>query len=343
MGTRVLVVNPSGEEVLGILGDVMQEACAHVDELAMQEAVDLLVSGPPSPSVRVVPSLPRTSHGHDCLVLLGSPLGVLTSSSDTEDQYPPRLIEQVETLVRDFSKADKPVLGICLGAQLIARTFGGEVSRLPRDPAHTALPRGLVGGEASAEGEEFGWHPQEFMAAAEVDPVVGPALQALRAALPPGGPLGSAPKFAQWHSDTFTIPSGAVQLSTRPTCPAQAFRLGRRTYAFQYHIEVGPELARQWCRDFADGSDSYVEKECWKPVCGEDRAALEDHIEEVIAEGSIVGAEAFTRSLMFSLLKEATDAKQYKTRSVCARAATPIAIAVGAVMAAAMVRTYIGS
>eukprot|EP00971_Amphidinium_carterae_P204729 4062832-Amphidinium_carterae.1 len=142
-GMKVMVINPSGEETLGLLEGEIVKANAVVQEYATQEAILQLDPGSePAPQVRVVDVLPRRSWGYDCMVILGSPRGVLTSApADADDvQVPPATIEQVENLVRDFHSMEKPVLGVCLGAQLIARAFGGEVKKLSRDAQHTALP-----------------------------------------------------------------------------------------------------------------------------------------------------------------------------------------------------------
>jgi len=139
MVLRVLIINPSGEEDRGVLNDVLQEANAEVEEYTTQEAVDLL-EGPPAEKAQIVSRLPHTSERRDCLILLGSPLGVLTGPPGDSPQTPEQLTKDMEALVRDFTARGKPVLGICLGAEVISRTFGGEVYPLPRDSAHTALP-----------------------------------------------------------------------------------------------------------------------------------------------------------------------------------------------------------
>ena len=217
---RVLVFNPSGEEELGALWPPLRRAGAQVDEVVHAAIAELFVPpGEVSPSERVVPALPRSSEGYECLIILGGPLGVLTVPPGTEeDQSPEAMTREAEALIRAFHDSGKPVLGICLGSQLVARTFGASVYGLPKDAAHTAMPVQLE--DRRPAGHEFGWHAQHFTEAARDDPVIGPAIRAWRAAAG-GAPAGSDPHFCQWHSDTFDFPTGATPLSSRPTCTNQ--------------------------------------------------------------------------------------------------------------------------
>jgi len=120
-------------------------------------------------------------------------------------------------LMRDFTLADRAVLGVCLGSQLLARAFGGE---------------NLLG-----VAREFGWQQVELTGLAATDPVLG--------ALPARFPI------FQWHDDTFTLPEGAVRLARSPVAENQAFRIGRAAYGFQFHFEADRALVRQWNEAFA--------------------------------------------------------------------------------------------
>ncbi len=156
-------------------------------------------------------ALPRSPNGHDALVVLG---GEQSALDDADHPYLPR----VAALTRAFGEADKAVLGICLGAQLVARGHG----------ATNILGRPL----------EFGWHPVQPTAAGRDDPVLSE--------------LGEgAPQF-HWHLDTFTLPPGATHLASSAMTGMQAFRIGRAVYGIQFHLEADRPLVRHWNREFAE-------------------------------------------------------------------------------------------
>jgi GMP synthase-like glutamine amidotransferase len=150
-------------------------------------------------------ALPETADGYDALVVLG---GAQNALDDENSGYFPALLE----LMRDFTGADKSVLGICLGSQLLARAHGAD---------------NQIGGA-----EEFGWHPVTLTDAASGDPVLG--------GLPAEFPI------FQWHDDTFTLPAGAVRLASNAVAANQAFRIGRAGYGIQFHFEAGRKLVRTW-------------------------------------------------------------------------------------------------
>ena len=154
--------------------------------------------------------LPETVHA-DALVVFG---GEQSALDDHTHPYLPELAK----LMSAYTAMDRPVLGICLGSQLMARAFGGA--------NHLGIAR------------EFGWCEVELTEEGRRDPV----LSALPARFP----------IAQWHSDTFTLPAGAVHLAKSPTAPNQAFRVGRASYATQFHFEASRAVMQDWVNSFPE-------------------------------------------------------------------------------------------
>ena len=144
------------------------------------------------------------------------------------DDHTHPYLPQLADLMAGYTAADRAVLGICLGAQLAARAFGAQ---------------NLLGAAP-----EFGWCPVTLTDAGAADP--------LFAALPRTFPI------YQWHSDTFTLPEGAVQLATSAGALQQGFRLGRATYATQFHFEASRAVVRDWRTAFAGAIE--VAKPGWR-------------------------------------------------------------------------------
>ena len=132
--------------------------------------------------------------------------------SATDDSELPWLIDE-KRLIHEAVRGGTPFWGVCLGVQLLAASFGARVYRGPEP--------------------EVGLLPVTLTAEARDDPV-----------------FAAAPaEFVtlQWHGDTFDLPDGAVRLASSPAYPNQAFRLGR-AYGVQFHLEVSPEMAREWAQ-----------------------------------------------------------------------------------------------
>jgi GMP synthase (glutamine-hydrolysing) len=139
------------------------------------------------------------------LVVLGGPMNV--------EDHPqrPHLANEMRAIERMLEQG-KPVLGICLGAQLLAHVLGAPVRR--------------------NEVPEIGWYPLQKTAAGMADPVLAP--------LQPDTPV------FQWHGCRFDIPEGAVHLARSETCEQQAFRWGEKAYGFQFHLEMDEPLIERW-------------------------------------------------------------------------------------------------
>jgi GMP synthase (glutamine-hydrolysing) len=123
-------------------------------------------------------------------------------------------IEEEKQLIAEAVDAGLPFLGVCLGAQLLAAAFDAGVWTMPA--------------------AEVGLLPVERTEAGRDDPVLGPL----------AAPLVSL----QWHGDTFDLPRDAVRLASSPAAPNQAFRLGDKAYAVQFHLEVTPEMVDAWAQ-----------------------------------------------------------------------------------------------
>jgi GMP synthase (glutamine-hydrolysing) len=141
------------------------------------------------------------------LVVLGGPMNV-----DEVDRYP-FLAHDVQW-IRQALAMDLPLMGICLGAQLLAKTLGARV-----------YPNPL---------KEIGWYPVELLPASADDPLLA---------------RSGARMMFQWHGDTFDLPSEAVHLARSASCENQAFRYGRWAYGLQFHIEMTAGMIDDWLRE----------------------------------------------------------------------------------------------
>lgn len=146
------------------------------------------------------------------LVVLGGPMGAGDAAA-----HPHLAAEQ--RLLADACALGIPVLGVCLGAQLLAAAHGARVYRGP------AAEIGFGAVTLTPEGAR--------------DPVLGP----------------SGPSFTafHWHGDTFDLPAGAAHLAVSKQYQHQAFRVGNAAYGLQFHVELDPALARDWAHALPAG------------------------------------------------------------------------------------------
>ncbi|MGK5084803.1 type 1 glutamine amidotransferase [Bdellovibrionota bacterium FG-1] len=139
------------------------------------------------------------------IISLGGPMG-----ANDEHHHP--WIDTEITLMRECTRASMPVVGICLGGQMLARALGGAVEQ---NHIH-----------------EVGWFPIEVTSDGRKDPIIGAA--------------GIRPTVYHWHGDTFHLPPNAVLLASSRACPRQAFRIGDHAYGFQFHPEADHQLVNEW-------------------------------------------------------------------------------------------------
>jgi GMP synthase (glutamine-hydrolysing) len=182
------------------------------------------------------------------LVVLGGPM-----NCDQTARYP-HLAAETEA-IRAAVERGMPVLGICLGGQLIARALGARVLRNPE--------------------KEIGWYDVTPTAAGAGDPLFRH--------------FGGTRKIFQWHGDTFEIPPGAVHLASSAACANQAFRFGDNVYALQFHLEVDEPLISRWLHTPVMAR----EVECLGPGFAPQRLMAETrvHIGDSLALGRRVFAE----------------------------------------------------
>ena len=161
-------------------------------------------------------SIPSTKNV-DMLVILGGPMSV-----NDADDYP--YIAQEIALVKEFVSKQKKVLGICLGAQIIAKAFGAEVY--------------------AGRKKEIGWYDIEIIGNNIMDSLMNKLAFHSKT-----GDYCKKFKVFHWHGETFDIPEGADHLARSELYPNQAFNYGPNVYAFQFHIEVKKEMIFEWLRN----------------------------------------------------------------------------------------------
>jgi GMP synthase (glutamine-hydrolysing) len=139
------------------------------------------------------------------LIVLGGPMGV-----DEEEDF--SFLRWEKRIIRAAIDEAVPMVGVCLGAQLIAAALGARVF-------HGAV-------------KEIGWSPVAITPHGQVDSL-----------------LGYLPEHAtvfQWHGDGFELPRGATHLASSVNYKNQAFRLGKSIYGLQFHLEVTPTMIERW-------------------------------------------------------------------------------------------------
>lgn len=142
--------------------------------------------------------------GVGLLIILGAPIGAY------DDALFPFLTDEM-ALITERLQAGLPTLGICLGAQLMARALGGKVGPMPA--------------------KEIGFSPLTL-----TDVGKRSVLQHLPTGLP----------VLHWHGDQFDIPAGLASLARTPGCPHQAFSVGNHALALQFHLEADASRIEQW-------------------------------------------------------------------------------------------------
>jgi GMP synthase (glutamine-hydrolysing) len=186
---KILVFQHVPYEPLGTLDPLLKEAGFRIRYVNFGR----------DPHVR--PALDR----YAALIVLGGPM-----NADQIDHYP-NLLSEVQ-IIREALARDMSVLGICLGAQLLAKALGGRIVR-------NAV-------------REVGWYDVEMTPEGQVDPVMSN--------------FAARQEVFQWHEDGIELPAEAVHLARSPASSVQAFRYGEHAYGFQFHLEVDSSLIERW-------------------------------------------------------------------------------------------------
>jgi GMP synthase-like glutamine amidotransferase len=198
---KILIVQNSFGDPPGLVGDrtLARGGAYHV----YHPAERYLAHTPLSPT-----DLPSECGDYDGLAILGGGM-----NADDDEHYPHFAV--LFRLIESFEAAGRPVLGLCLGAQLLARRYGKPIRRMDHF--------------------ELGLTEIRILPAADSDPL----LQG----------LGPTQRVMQWHHDTFDLPAEATLLASSRACPYQIFRVGPATYACQGHPEVSQDVIRKWVYD----------------------------------------------------------------------------------------------
>ena len=220
---RVLVIQHEAGVGLGYLGEALARRGATLEVVRVYNGNVL-----PDPT------------GYDLLLVLGGVMNVYQ-----EDDYP-WLADEVRA-IQTAVAAKTPVLGVCLGGQLLARALGAQVH---------------LGGAP-----EIGLTPIALTDAGRADPLFKGMENGLEA--------------AEWHYDTFAIPSGAVALAASATCAHQAFRFGDCAYGVQFHPEVTPAMLAEWIRE-GRGAEPQVDWESFQWQAETKAEALRAQAERLI-------------------------------------------------------------
>lgn len=184
---KVLAVQNISCETLGTLEQMFRRDGFEVENVSAQKGV------------------PASSKGYSAIVILGGPMAVY-------DGLP--YLQKEQDLVRDAMKNGVPVLGVCLGSQLIAQAAGGKVYK--------------------GKKKEIGWHKVTLSEEGRTGLFSGIAEQEMR--------------VFQWHGDTYDLPKNAKVLAYSDLYP-QAFQIGSAV-GIQFHLEVDERMIKSWMKEY---------------------------------------------------------------------------------------------
>ncbi len=175
--------------------------------------------------------VPKLQKNFQSVICLGGPMNVYE-----EEKY--RFLREEDIFLKKVVEEEMPFLGICLGAQLIAKATGARVTKNPE--------------------KEIGWYRVILND------------NGLKDGLFEGFP--EVFKVFQWHGDTFSIPQGGKRLAFSELCQNQALKYGRNIYGIQFHVEVTKDMIAQWADAYK------AELESLKGIVSDKQKMLEDCI-----------------------------------------------------------------
>jgi len=213
---RVLAIVHEASAPLGVFADSARSHGAALEEWHIS-------NGSPAP---------RDAGEYDAVISLGGAM-----HPDQADSYP--WLAQEKLLLGELLESGTPLLGVCLGAQLLADAAGAPARR--------------------AEEPEIGWIEAELTASGARDPLLSP--------------LPSRFSAFAWHSYVCPLPEGATALAHSPAC-LQAFRTGERAWGIQFHAEVSGEDAEGWIEDFRSDPDAIELPLDWQQLRAQTRASI---------------------------------------------------------------------
>lgn len=159
--------------------------------------------------------LPDSLDGMEAVIILGGPMNVYE-----EDKYP--FLKKEDIFIKEALARGIPLMGICLGSQLLAKAAGAAVGKSPQ--------------------KEVGFFPIQLTQEGRRDPLFRG--------------LNKELEIFQWHEDMFQIPAGAQWLAASSACPHQALKVGPNAYGLQFHIEITDRSIREWSDGYWDRKDT---------------------------------------------------------------------------------------
>src|SRR5215471_18343803 len=200
---KVIVLQHEPFEKLGIIADAL---------LAAEISYEYVRSFEGQP-------VPRNTTGTDGLIVLGGSMAVY------EHHWYPFLLDEIK-LIEAAIEEGKPILGVCLGSQLLATALGAPVTKAPK--------------------KEIGWYPIKLRPASAGDKLFGEAPAAFIA--------------YHWHGDIFEVPPGAASLASSELTEHQAFRYGDSAYGLLFHMEATQRIVEDMVSGFAgEVSEEHVD------------------------------------------------------------------------------------